>query len=160
MQRHQEAVFRVAYRILGRREDAEDAAQETFLLIYRNLDKYTDHGLFWPWARKIAVNVCLKRLPMEIPTGDVEELAEMEQECVAPVEVEILRQVEREQVRGAIEGLPAPYRVVIVLRYLEDMSYREIADELEVPVTTVETRLFRAKKMLCKRLRTEVQDEV
>ncbi len=160
MRRHQSAVFRLAYRILGRREDAEDAVQETFLRVYQSLNGYKEKGKFWPWVRRVAVNVCLKKLPSELPSEGVEELQDLERGLARPVEAEVLQQIELERVRKAIVGLPALYRTTFVLRYEEDLSYKEIADILEVPLTTVETRLHRAKRMLAERLTSEVQDEV
>ncbi len=152
MRRHQNAAFRLAYRILGRREDAEDAVQETFLLVYRHLAEYKEKGRFWPWVRRIAVNVCLRKLPGEVPSAEVEDLQDSAHLGDLPVETEVLKRVKQSEIRRAISGLPPAYRTAVVLRYLEDMPYREIAELLGEPVTTIQVRLHRAKRMLSERL--------
>jgi len=160
MRRHQVPVFRLAYRILRRREEAEDAVQETFLRVYQNLSAYTEQGRFWPWVRRIAVNICLKRLPLEVPVEEICEMVESEQALDDPVEAEIIRRTELEGVRKAVAGLPAPYRIAIVLRYQEDLSYKEIAELTNESVSAIETRLSRAKRMLAERLAVMTNDEL
>lgn len=152
MRRHQAAVYRLSYRILKRHEEAEDAVQETFLRVYQSLPSYSEQGRFWPWARRIAVNICLKKLSPEIPSEETEELIDESSSWDDPVQNEAIRRAEMEQMRKAVSGLPSTYRTVIVLRYEEELSYKEIADMLGEPVATVQVRLHRAKKMLAERL--------
>ena len=160
MRRHQNAVYRLAYRILKRREDAEDVVQETFLRVHQNLAAYAERGKFWPWARRIAMNICLKRLPSEVPVEEVGDLLESAQAPEDPVETEVLRRIEAGAVGKAIAGLPATYRAVVVLRYEEDLSYKEIAELVSESVSAVETRLHRAKRMLAERLAVVINDEL
>jgi RNA polymerase sigma-70 factor, ECF subfamily len=152
MRRHQDAVFRLAYRITCRREDAEDVVQETFLRVYRSLEDYRGNAGFRPWVRRIAINVCLRRLSVEIPSDEVEEIYDSAHSEGDVVEDAVLKQVQREDVRRAVSGLPAAYRTVVVLRYMEDLSYKEIAELLDEPMSTIQVRLHRAKKMLNRRL--------
>ncbi|MCX6375074.1 MAG: sigma-70 family RNA polymerase sigma factor, partial [Armatimonadetes bacterium] len=126
MRRHQNAVFRLAYRIVGRREEAEDVVQEVFLRVYQNLGGYEGRDRFWPWVRRITLNTALRRIPREIPTDEVDEIGT----CEDLVQAEVLRRLDTANVRRAIEWLPAAYRTAIILRYMEDLSYREIADLL------------------------------
>ncbi len=160
MRLYEKQVFRLAYRILERREEAEDAAQEAFLLAYRNLDSYVEKGLFWPWLRRITVNCCLKRLPREIPSDEVCNLIDRSVLPGDPVEETVLARLALDEVRSAIAELPDSYRVAIVLRYEEGLSYKGIADTLGESVGVVQVRLHRARKMLTERLARSVQNEV
>ena len=147
--RYQQGVFRLAYRILGRREDAEDAAQDTFVRAFRSIHTYSDTGAFWPWVRRIAVNCSIKKLPQEFPSDAVERILDIEQ---PPIEAEVFRECELQELRKAIAGLPESYRTAAVLRYQEDLSIAEIAELLDQPAGTIRVRLHRALKMLSERM--------
>ena len=149
VERHQKAVFLLAFRILGRREDAEDAAQDAFVRAYQSLHTYSDSGKFWPWIRRITVNCCIKKLPREFPSDELERTADAEQ---CSVEADVLRKCELQELRKAIAGLPAAYRTATVLRYQEDLSIRETAELLDEPAGTIRVRLHRALKMLSERM--------
>lgn len=152
MNRYQSAVFRLAYRILGRREDAEDAVQEIFVKAFSKLADCREPGKFWPWIRTITVNACVRRFSRETPTEEIESLCDSELPSVDPVQLEVLRRVQAVEVQKMIAGLPETYRVVIVLRYIEDLSYKEIARLVGIESHTVAARLHRAKKLLAERL--------
>ncbi len=156
MHRHQGSVFRLAYRITNSREEAEDAAQEAFVLVYRNLRGYRDEGKLWPWIRRITVNCCLKRLARAHPGEVLDELPD----AAEPVEEQVLARLALDEVHSAISELPGPYRTVIVLRYQEEMSHSEIAEALGDSVAAVQVRLHRARKALTAKLASEVLDEV
>jgi RNA polymerase sigma-70 factor, ECF subfamily len=152
IERYEGAVFTLAYRMLGRREEAEDAAQDTFIKVFRSLNSYSDSAPFWAWLRKIAVNSCLNNLPREFPSDEVETALDLEQPFVDAVQAEVLRKCELEQMDAVIAGLPEMYRTVVVLRYREDLSFDEIADALGQTPGAVRVRLHRAVKMLSERL--------
>jgi RNA polymerase sigma-70 factor (ECF subfamily) len=152
VQRYQPILYRLAYRILGRHEDAEDAIQETFLRIYQNLASQKESGKFWPWARQIGINICLKRLSPEFPSSDVERLIESAQPVENPIEDDLLSRIEIEGLHSAIAELPDMYRTVVVLRYFEDLPSVEIAELLGKPASTVRVQLHRALNMLCETL--------
>jgi RNA polymerase sigma-70 factor (ECF subfamily) len=152
MLRYQDSVFRLACRILGRREDAEDVVQEAFVRAHSNLASCRDRGKFWPWIRRIALNICLRRIPREHPSDIVDDLADAACAQENPVEAEVLRQVAISDLKVIVSGLPALYRTVLVLRYEENLSYQEIAKLIDEDPRVVGTRLHRAKKMLAERL--------
>jgi RNA polymerase sigma-70 factor (ECF subfamily) len=158
MRRHENAVFRLACRMLGRREEAEDAAQEAFLRVYQNLAQYEGRGQFWPWVRRITVNICLRRIPREIPDGDIEAMVDAKCSEQDPVVFEVMKGVESGQVRRIVAGLPALYRTAIILRYEEDLSCNEIAEVLGESLSAVKSRLFRAERMLAERLQVVMKD--
>jgi RNA polymerase sigma-70 factor, ECF subfamily len=152
VERHQGVVYRLAYRILNRAEDAEDVAQEAFIQAFSNLSKCRDSGKFVAWVRRIAVNLCMARIPREIPSEDVERISDAEMAQDDPVQAEVFLRIERERVRTAVSSLSVTHRTVIILRYEEDLSYNEIAEALHEPVSSIQVRLHRAKKMLARRL--------
>lgn len=152
MLRYQGSVYRLAWRILGRREEAEDVVQDTFLKAYGKLASCRDRSRFWPWIRRIAVNTCMDRISLESPCEDVEELREAESSMEDPVESEAIRRAEASDIQRVVDGLPMVYRAVIILRYEEELAYKEIADLLGDSVSNVQVRLHRAKRMLVQRL--------
>jgi len=154
VRRHQNAVYSLCYRLVGNAAEAEDLAQEAFLRLYRSAGQFRAGARLRPWLHKITTNVCLdalrKRKETTLPLDDV--IAGDIQPHVHSVdelpEEAYLNREKRLDVQQALLRLPGEYRVALVLRYLEDLSYQEVADALGVPLSTVETRLFRAKKLL------------
>jgi RNA polymerase sigma-70 factor, ECF subfamily len=151
---HEQAVFRLACRMLNRREDAEDAVQEAFLRAYQNLSACSGGDKFAAWLRRIVVNCCLTRLnsEREIPSDQVEEALDSDRPYTNQVEIEVLRRLAQEDIRGAIDSLPDSYRTVVVLRYHEDLTCVEIADLLSESPGAIRVRLHRAHKALAERL--------
>lgn len=168
VRRHQSAVFNVAYRLLGRRQDAEDVAQEAFLRAYRALAGFEAERPFAPWVKRIAANVALNWLETErvrpaIVEADLgvnategyKETADLDnfaQPDTATPEQTMLAKEQENQVRREILRLPPRYRVVIELRHFQEMSYEEIARVLERPLSDIKSDLFRARKLLGQRL--------
>jgi len=146
VRRHQTVVYNLAYRMLRHREDAEDVTQEAFLKAFEALPRLKDDAAFRSWLCRIAANLCLMRLRSrperaELPT-DVEAMPAYEQsESRSGVEVAI-------SVRDAIAQLPPKYRLAVVAFYMEGRSYKEAARLAGVPVLTLKTRLYRARRML------------
>lgn len=152
IRRYQDAVFCLAFRILSRREEAEDAVQETFLRVYQNLSSYKEQGKFWPWVRRIAVNRCISKIPREFPSDEVEMMLDSKGPYVNTVEEEVIHQMEMEDVYKVIDGLPVEYRTAVVLRYMEGLQCSEMAELLGEQASTVRVRLHRAHKMIAERL--------
>ena len=154
VRRHQGTVYSLCYRMTGNAVEAEDLAQEAFWRVYQGLGTFRRGARLRPWLHRLTANVCLdalrKRKPAMLP---LEEAIGGASEPQTPhgeesPEQAYLRGEERLDVQQALLHLPGEYRIVLVLRYLEELSYREIAETLNVPVSTVETRIYRAKKML------------
>ncbi|MBO8168549.1 MAG: sigma-70 family RNA polymerase sigma factor [Thermoanaerobacteraceae bacterium] len=157
VRRYQKQIYSLTFRLTNDFNEAQDLAQEVFLHLYQVLDKFDGRYKFFSWMYKVATNYCytaLKRnssnevslekvidfTPLRPATGN-----EPEEHCEA-------RETQR-LVREAIKQLPEKYRIPIVLRYLEEFSYQQIAEAMGVPVTTVETRLYRGKALLQKKLK-------
>lgn len=162
VRRYERQIFSMAYRLAGDYDEAADLAQEAFLRIYRMLDRYDPQKKFFSWMYRVAQNSCLnalnKRPHNVIPVENAEEYLAPEGSdaalaaAVAEPEQNYLNRELRQNIDEAIAQLPDNYREVVYLRYIEDLSYQQIAEVCGLPVSTVETRLFRGKKQLQKNL--------
>lgn len=158
---YQDKLYHMAYRMLYNRQEAEDVVQDTFLRVYRNLDRYDDSMKFSTWIYRIATNLCIDRLRRRRPTYSLDaESTDHEgldgysmipSDNRTPESETMLSETQR-IIHAAIETLPAKYKSVMVLRYLQDMSLQEIGDVLDMPVTTIKTRVHRGREFLRKRL--------
>lgn len=159
--RYEKRIYGFAFSLLRNREDAEDVASETFLRVFAHRHEFEEGRRFSPWAFKICSNLAISRLRQrqrEIGGIQFEELDFSADEgsfsSVAPSPIESMdREFTREEVRAAIEALPEIYKLVISLKYLGEMSCKEITETLDISVTNVQTRLQRAREMLRSRLK-------
>ena len=166
---HTQGIFGLAMHMLGRRAEAEDVVQETFLRAYVALERRGAkvHTSLKAWLSRIAVNLCYDRLRRkswhEIPAGQGSEPAFTGDTALRdwvmpwsadPVEA-ALRGDQAETLRRALNALPLNHRTAVILRYSHDLSYREIADVLDVPENTVATWLRRAHLGLRRQLEKE-----
>jgi RNA polymerase sigma-70 factor (ECF subfamily) len=154
VQAYQLPVFNVCYRIMGDRGSAEDLTQDTFIRAHQRLDTFDIDRPFGPWIRKIATNLCLnqrKRNRVIIQSIDDELTIDTSSVSANP---EITQErLERDQaIRKALLELPPHFQAVIELRHFQDMNYKEIADALDLPLNTAKSHLFRARKLLAKKL--------
>jgi RNA polymerase sigma factor (sigma-70 family) len=150
VRRHEDAVFAMALRFIGERGDAEDVAQEVFLRVYRSLDGFKGDAKFSTWLYRITFNMCtdwLRRNRSSRRAAGIEEAGDVVDGRV-DLEEGLLDEEERRRVRRALDGLEEKYRSVVLLLYYQKMSYDQIAEVLGMPLKTVETRLYRARKML------------
>jgi RNA polymerase sigma-70 factor, ECF subfamily len=161
VRRHQAAVYNVAYRLVGDRQEALDLAQEAFVRAYHALASFDQHRPFGPWIKRIAANVALSWLQRRrVPTvpltghpahagGTAAEAAGRPPPDYSAEPERIYLAVERQaRVRAAILALPPHYRAVIELRHFQDLTYEEIAATLAIPVSDVKSHLFRARRLL------------
>lgn len=157
--RHQSRVFNVAFRMMGRRRDAEDAAQDAFLRAFRALDRFDVTRPFGPWIKRITVNVCLNSLESsstklqtsvsDIDRDDGPSFGMDRWSHPDPTPEQALLAKERSgSVRFAILRLPPLYRAVIELRHFQEMRYDEIASSIDRPLSSVKSDLFRARRLL------------
>jgi len=152
---YQRPVYNLAYRMLGSTQDAEDAAQETFLRAYVQLDTYQPERRFASWLLSIAAHYCIDQLRRRrftwLPLDNLPFLDWLSGGEVEP-EGATLQREERDQVRQLLTRLPANYRLVVVLRYWYDLSCQEIADVAGLTESAVKTRLYRAREILAQGL--------
>lgn len=168
VEKYQKAVMSLAYRFLGTREEAEDAAQEVFLRVYNAAKKYKPEAQFATWLFRIATNVCLNELRhrkrvQEVSLEPSHENSERGSGMDVPAPASMrpdthLEQKERRRIiQESLEVLPPNQRMAVVLKRFEGLSYQEIAEVLNVSVSAVESLLFRAKQTLKKKLTPYVQ---
>lgn len=140
-------VYQTAFYILGNEHDAMDAAQESLLRIYTKIHSYKEQALFKTWVQRIVTNICIDKFRRKKPTVSIEE-HDLWFETEQNVEKEVLSSFTAKDIREAINKLPSQHRAVVVLRYMQDFSYKEIADTLDLPLNTVKSYLFRARNQL------------
>lgn len=147
--RYQTAVYNLAYRMLGDAGEAEDAAQEVFLRIYRRLGTYDANHRFSTWVLSIASHYCIdllrRKRPWLVPLENISNW--MRARSRGP-EASALAQEQQDTVRTLLAKLPEHYRLVLLLRYWHDLGYEEIAQVVDLPVSTIKARLHRARNAL------------
>lgn len=130
-------------------EDAEDFAQSAFVNAYKCLQQYDASRPFSAWLNKIAINCCLQawRRAEKHPSVPLQE-SNTALTCEESPESFYLALEKQNELFAVMEELASHYRIVLTLRYFEELSYQEIAETMQVPVTTVQVHLYRAKKKL------------
>lgn len=146
---HYASLYRYAYRLSGSAADADDLTQDTFCKAQGNLSQLRDPARARPWLFSILRNAYLHRLRATrqqscLPLDEVGDIAEPLPDPLPPIDPEQLQQ--------ALNELPEVYRTPIILFYFEDFGYREIAEQMDLPIGTVMSRLARAKGHLRSRL--------
>ena len=149
VKRWEKKIQGAVYRIMGSGEDARDLAQETFLRAYRGLPTFKSEARFSSWLYQIALNLCRDRLRqrrgktmLSIEDLDPATAARIDRSASTTHELVEARDTAR-LVSGAMSELPEEQREVIVLKEYQGLTFQEIADTLDVPVSTVKTRLYR-----------------
>lgn len=153
--RHQRVVFSVAYRMLGRRADAEDVSQQAFVDAYAALDRFQSDGrknAFGSWLLRIAINRCKdilksKKRTEESLDDDAPEGAMFSHQPRDP-ESNLVEARHRTELERALATLPDKYREVLILKDVEELPYEEIRQILRLPVTTLKIRVLRARGMM------------
>jgi RNA polymerase sigma-70 factor, ECF subfamily len=159
MLRWERPIYALAYRVIGRDEDARDVVQETFLRAFRALPGFKGQAKFSSWLYRIALNLCRdwirrrKRTPVvEAPEGiDIIELA-AEQGPVESIEDLVARREMSRVVAEGMELLPEEQRTAIVLKEYHGLTFQEIADLQGCPLSTVKTRLYQGLSVLRRHL--------
>jgi RNA polymerase sigma-70 factor (ECF subfamily) len=155
---HLDSAYNLARWLVRSEHDAQDVVQEACLRALRSFETFRG-GDGRCWLLTIVRNTCctwLERNRRDEPEPLVEEELEQFASESGDPHLQLIRQVDAERVRSAIDALPAVFREVIVLRDLEGLSYKEIAGVAAVPIGTVMSRLARARKQLEERLAPEV----
>jgi len=159
VRRWERRIFALTYGMLGREEDARDATQETFLAAFRNLRGFRGEAKVSSWLHRIAVNQCItrqRRTKVRSESALDEEQEKQASTFTTPLSFSPARVAEGRQqtiaVRRAINSLPIELRQVVVMKEFEELTFREIADALDLPLSTVKSRLYTALRQLQMRL--------
>jgi RNA polymerase sigma-70 factor (ECF subfamily) len=167
---HLDALYRTALRLSRNAQDAEDLVQETYLNAFRSLDRFEEGTNLRAWLFRILNNAFISqyRRRKRRPSSSIEDVTEyylydhLVEGGAAPrtenPEQEVLDRIGDESVLRALEDLPVEFRQVELLADVEGFSYREIADILNIPIGTVMSRLYRARRRLQKMLWQEAQE--
>lgn len=155
-------IFNIIYSFTGNYEDALDLTQETFISAYRHIDKFRNESNIYTWLYRIAINLCkkdynrkrMRSLVFANSLDDPETLHHVEKRASEYRSAAEILESDEEQsaIRREIVNLPQKYKVVVILKYMQDLSYEEIADVIGCSVGTVKSRLSRAKEKLKQRL--------
>jgi RNA polymerase sigma-70 factor (ECF subfamily) len=166
VRRHERRVFRLLYRMMGDREEAEDVAQEAFLSLHRHGHRFRREARFSTFVYRVAANAALnRRRSLGRNRNRVSEFKITQQAGfdlpAAPRDPEdaAAGSEARARVQEALLELPPDLRVAVLLYDIEGQSYQEVASELGIPEGTVKSRIHRARSALRERLRTYVDVE-
>lgn len=169
MRRHNQLLFRTARSILRDDRDAEDAVQDAYLQAYRSINQFRGDARLSTWLTRIVVNASIARArkrsrgaevmqlyPGADPTSIDDGEAGMEAAAIASPELGAMRAQARRILEQSIDALPEAFRMVFVLRAVEEMTNEEVAHSLGIPEATVRSRFFRARAQLRAALLQEV----
>lgn len=157
VERYRRPVYSLALRMLRQAEDAEDVTQETFVRVFRALERYDPNRPFSTWLFTIAARLCvdqirrrrMKTMPLVRTEAGSEEERTIDLEDPGPRPDDDTERREGEaRVQSLIDQLPPHYKIVVVLRHQQDLSYEEIAGALGLPLGTVKARIHRARALL------------
>lgn len=151
MRNHEDRVFSVCLRLMGNREQALDATQETFLTAFRKAGQFKGNSALGTWIYRIAVNTCYdhlrrqKRRRTDLIPEHLDPTDHSAQEALDSAAL-------RPEIQRALATLPPDFRAAVVLSDMEGMALGEVAEVLGVPVGTVKSRVFRGRRQLAREL--------
>jgi RNA polymerase sigma-70 factor (ECF subfamily) len=147
---YQKPVYNLCYRMLGNAEDAEDAAQETFLRAYRNMRRYDSNRPFSTWLLSIAAHYCIDQIRRRrMAIVSIEDLPVPDLPDHSPgMESSLGRQQDDQRVRALLDTLEPIDRAAVVMYYWYDFSYEEICQALSLTTSAVKSRLHRARRSM------------
>lgn len=157
VERYQAAIFRLAFRILRRQADAEDATQEAFVRAYVHLDTYNERFRFYTWLAAITSHYCYRLLRQRRTFMLPEDGYELQAPAFVEdgPEVSLLLQERHDDIHRTLAALPQRSRELLVLRHWHSLSYEELAAATDQSLSAVKSQLHRARRELAKRLRDE-----
>lgn len=153
VRRHQHIIYNVAYRFMREPALAEDMAQEAFVKAYRLLKGFRGDCSFSTWMYRVTCSVCLTELGRRKRRGEVELQPHHDQENAIFPDTDFDMP---EHIRRCVQMLPDRYATIVTLYYLKGVNYEEIAQVMDVPMGTLKTWMFRARKQLRKIVEKEV----
>jgi len=152
--RYQKRVYNVAYRMISNRETAEDMTQEVFLRVFQKIRKFKGKSSFSTWLYRLTVNLCLDHLRKRNahPTESLEDIEEKALVYGKTPEDDVILEERREAVQRIISSLPDKLRAIIILREIEGLSYKELAEAMNCSMGRVKSLLYEARMELRRRI--------
>jgi len=167
MRRYNQRLYRVSRVVLRDDSEAEDVMQDAYVRAYQHLDQFEGRAAFSTWLTRIALHEALARKRRRKPIQELDAMQEMKGDSMPILksskpdpEAETAQAQVRQLLEGAIQSLPEPYRVIVVLREVEEMDVAETAETLGVSESVVKTRLHRAHAMLRRELHSRARGRV
>jgi RNA polymerase sigma-70 factor (ECF subfamily) len=155
VKRWERKIFALCFGMLAREDEARDAAQETFISAYKSLKNFRGDAKVSSWLHRIAVNQCLtvkRRTKTRSESFLDDENGAEEKVFVAPMRLSPSRTTEQNErfkiIRQAVNSLPVDLRQVVIMKEFEEMTFQEISDALDLPLSTIKSRLYTALKQL------------
>ena len=159
VERYNERVINVCFRIVGNDQDAEEAAMDTFLACYRGLDSFEGRSRFSTWLYQIARRCAYKQIDRRPPESEpINDLEISEDRLTAQPDKNLQEREIRERVEQAVDALPDHLKEVVVFYFLEGLPYYEISEILECPIGTVASRINAARQLLQRRLQPFIEE--
>ena len=156
MRNHEDRVFSVCLRLMGNREQALDATQETFLTTFRKAAQFKGNSALGTWIYRIAVNTCYDQLRKQ-KRRRTDPLPEHLDPADHAAEDEVQAAALRPDIQRALAAIPRDFRIAIVLSDIEGLGLPAVAEILGVPVGTVKSRVFRGRRLLAAELGNRIQ---
>jgi RNA polymerase sigma-70 factor (ECF subfamily) len=156
-QKYEKYIYRLCYYYTHSKEDSLDLLQEVYIRIYKGIQHFDGNRPLLPWLKTITVNVCLNNLrKQKISTQFINDEGSSPIDLIAStsnVEAEIAYLDTKQSVVKGIQELPEDMKTAIILRHVEEMSYQQIGEIMNLPIGTVKTYLFRGRKLLKDKLK-------
>jgi len=153
----QNPVYKIAYRYFGNEQDARDICQETFIKAHKSLKKLKNHNSFSTWIYRITVNLCKDEYNKRKKRTYFNQNDNDEYENTVSIEAEIedvlIQKELKNIITGAMNCLPVEQKEVLILKEYQNLKFREIADILKIPISTVKSRMYYALKNMKKKLK-------
>jgi RNA polymerase sigma-70 factor (ECF subfamily) len=153
--KYKKNAYFIALGLVGNSDDAYDLSQEAFVRVYKSINKYNGTSRFFPWFYTILTNLCknhLKKRDIQRKYLNNELARERVSQSRNP-ELELEKDCLKEKLSEEIDKLPYKFKEIIVLKHFRDFSYKEISEALEIPVGSVMSRLYYARKKLKENLK-------
>lgn len=161
--RYKDLVFTLAIRMLKNREEAEEVSQDTFIKVYKSLEKFKGDSKFSTWIYKVAYNTSLDRIKKnkrqmnEVP---IDEFTEHELQSIDDALVQLEKRDQRKTIQDCLQLLPSQDSFLLTLYYFEDLSLDEISKVVEIEANTIKVKLFRSRKKLASILKQRLEPEI
>lgn len=163
LKKYRKSVYYMLLKMVKNADDAEDLTQEAFAKAFNSIEKFDSKFAFSTWLFRIATNNCIDFIRKKrVQTVSIDQPVEgddgssmrfdVKDENLDPNE-SMLKKQRKRYLRMAIDRLPEKYRVLVELRYFQELSYEEVANELQIPLGTVKAQLFRARELLNQELK-------